>query len=213
LRHRDHSGTGQVVDLSLLEPLFSLLGPLAAEYRLIGRVRERIGNRSYNSAPRNTYRTREGQWVAISASTPAMAVRFFQAIGRSDLLAEERFATNEARVRHVDELDGVVAAEIARHTLPELLARFDAHKVGAAPVYDITQLLDDAHVRARGMIVDVAGPDGVTPMHEVIPRLLGTPGRIRWAGPHLGAHNEEIYGGELSLPEGELLRLRDEGVV
>jgi len=213
LRRRDQSGEGQVIDLSLLEPLFSLLGPLAAEYRLIGRVRERIGNRSYNSAPRNTYRTRDGRWVAISASTPGMAARFFQAIGRADLLEDERFATNEARVRHVDELDGTVAGEIARYSLPELLERFEAHKVGAAPVYDIAQLLDDPHVRARGLVVDVAGPEGVTPMHDVIPRLLGTPGRIRWAGPPLGAHNEEIYVKELSLPEAELLRLRREGVV
>lgn len=219
LRHRDASGEGQVIDLSLLEPLLSLLGPLAAEYRLIGQVRERIGNRSYNSAPRNTYRTRDGEWVAISASTPAMATRFFQAIGRADLLEDERFATNETRVRHVEELDQHVAAEIARFTLSELLERFEAHKVGAAPVYDISQLLEDPHVRARRIVVEVpqdggaGAAGGVTPMHDVIPRLLATPGRIRWSGPALGGHNEEVYLGELSLPEVEFLRLRDEGIV
>jgi crotonobetainyl-CoA:carnitine CoA-transferase CaiB-like acyl-CoA transferase len=219
LRHRDASGEGQVIDLSLLEPLFSLLGPLAAEYRLIGQVRERIGNRSYNSAPRNTYRTSDGEWVAISASTPAMATRFFQAIGRADLLENERFATNEERVRHVEELDQHVAAEIARFTLPELLERFETHRVGAAPVYDISQLLEDPHVRARRMVVEVpqdggaGAAGGVTPMHDVIPRLLATPGRIRWPGPALGGHNEEVYLGELSLPEVEFLRLRGEGIV
>jgi len=220
LRHRDQSGEGQIIDLSLLEPLFSLLGPLAAEYRLIGQVRERIGNRSYNSAPRNTYRTRDGQWVAISASTPPMAARFFQAIGRADLLAEERFATNEARVRHVDELDRHVATEIARYTLAELLERFETHKVGAAPVYDISQLLEDPQVVARRVVVDVSAAglasgagSGVTPMHDVIPRLLGTPGRIRWAGPPLGAHNAEVFLKELSLPEAEVRRLHEEGVL
>lgn len=214
LHHRDAGGRGQVIDLSLLEPLFSLLGPLAAEYGLTGRVRARIGNRSYNSAPRNTYRTREGEWIAISASTPPMAARFFEAIGRADLLREERFSTNEARVRHADELDALVAAEIARSSLPELLQRFEAHKVGVAPVYQIDQLLADPHVRARGMVVHVTGPgEATTPMHAVIPRLLETPGRIRWPGPALGAHSGEVFGAELGLSERELTGLREQGTI
>ena len=214
LYHRGQRGKGQVIDLSLLEPLFSLLGPLAAEYRLTGRVRRRIGNRTYNSAPRNTYRTRDGAWIAISASTPAMAAQFFRALGRSDLLQEERFATNEARIRHVEELDRIVGTEIARYDLNEILARFEEQGVGAAPVYDIVQFLRDPHVQARGIVVEVPGPaDGVTPMHAVIPHFSSTPGRIRWPGPALGAHNSEVLGEELALSPGELSRLQEEGVV
>ena len=214
LYHRGQRGKGQVIDLSLLEPLFSLLGPLAAEYRLTGRVRRRIGNRTYNSAPRNTYRTRDGAWIAISASTPAMAAQFFRALGRSGLLQEERFATNEARIRHVEELDRIVGTEIARYDLNEILARFEEQGVGAAPVYDIVQFLQDPHVQARGMVVEVPGPaDGVTPMHAVIPHFSRTPGRIRWPGPALGAHNSEVLGEELALSPGELSRLQEEGVV
>jgi len=214
LYHRGQRGKGQVIDLSLLEPLFSLLGPLAAEYRLTGRVRRRIGNRTYNSAPRNTYRTRDGAWIAISASTPAMAAQFFRALGRSDLLQEERFATNEARIRHVEELDRIVGTEIARYDLNEILARFEEQGVGAAPVYDIVQFLRDPHVQARGIVVEVPGPaDGVTPMHAVIPHFSRTPGRIRWPGPALGAHNSEVLGEELALSPGELSRLQEEGVV
>jgi len=214
LYHRGQRGKGQVIDLSLLEPLFSLLGPLAAEYRLTGRVRRRIGNRTYNSAPRNTYRTRDGAWIAISASTPAMAAQFFRALGRSGLLQEERFATNEARIRHVEELDRIVGTEIARYDLNEILARFEEQGVGAAPVYDIVQFLRDPHVQARGIVVEVPGPaDGVTPMHAVIPHFSRTPGRIRWPGPALGAHNSEVLGEELALSPGELSRLQEEGVV
>ena len=214
LYHRGQRGKGQVIDLSLLEPLFSLLGPLAAEYRLTGRVRRRIGNRTYNSAPRNTYRTRDGAWIAISASTPAMAAQFFRTLGRSDLLQEERFATNEARTRHVEELDRIVGTEIARYDLNEILARFEEQGVGAAPVYDIVQFLRDPHVQARGIVVEVPGPaDGVTPMHAVIPHFSSTPGRIRWPGPALGAHNSEVLGEELALSPGELSRLQEEGVV
>ena len=228
LHHRGRDGQGragggQVIDLSLLEPLFSLLGPLAAEYRLTGRIRRRIGNRTYNSAPRNTYRTNDGAWIAISASTPTMAAQFFRALGRADLLDDERFATNESRLRHVDEVDRVVGEEIGRYDLPDLLARFEEHGVGAAPVYDIAQLLADPHVQARGMVVDVpdrvdpassAGPAGrPTPMHAVIPRMDRTPGEIRWPGPALGAHNEEVYGGELALAAAERHRLHAAGVI
>ena len=217
LRQRGRDGRGQVVDLSLLEPLFSFLGPLAAEYRLTGRIRTRIGNRTYNSAPRNTYRTRDGEWIAISASTPTMAAQFFRALGRADLLDDERFATNESRLRHVDEVDRVVGEEIGRYDLPDLLARFEEHGVGSAPVYDIAQLLADPHVRFRGMVVDVpdrADPGGrPTPMHAVIPRLGRTPGEIRWPGPALGAHNDQIYGDELALAISERDRLHAGGVI
>jgi crotonobetainyl-CoA:carnitine CoA-transferase CaiB-like acyl-CoA transferase len=217
LHQRARDGRGQVLDLSLLEPLVSLLGPLAAEYRLTGRIRHRIGNRTYNAAPRNTYRTRDGRWVAVSASTAPMATQFFKALGRSDLLEDERFATNEARLRHIDEVDRVVGEEITRYDLADLLARFEKEGAGIAPVYDIAQLLADPHVQARRMVVDAtdpADPAGLpTPMHAVIPRFDRTPGEIRWPGPRLGAHNDEIFGGELALPDAERARLRGAGVI
>jgi formyl-CoA transferase len=217
LHQRDHDGRGQVIDLSLLEPLVSLLGPLAAEYRLTGRIRHRIGNRTYNAAPRNTYRTRDDRWVAVSASTAPMAAQFFKALGRTDLLEDPRFATNEARLQYVDELDRSVAEEIARYDLADLLARFEAEGAGIAPVYDIEQLLADPHVVERRMVIDVPDPADPAgrpiPMHTVIPRFDRTPGDVRWPGARLGAHNEEIYGGELAVPEAERERLRAAGVI
>jgi crotonobetainyl-CoA:carnitine CoA-transferase CaiB-like acyl-CoA transferase len=214
LRHAERTGKGQVVDLSLLEPLASVLGPVAAEYRLTGRLRERIGNRSHNAAPRNTYRTRDGQWIAVSGSTPSTATRFFQAIGRPDLLEDPRFGTNEARVQNVEALDRILSEVIAERTLAEWMDRFEAYGVTAAPVYTTAQFLEDPHVRARGAVVEVPDPElGAVPMPAPVPRLSATPGQIRHPGPGLGAHNEAVYVDELGLSRGELERLRAEGVI
>ncbi len=214
LRHAERTGQGQVIDLSLLEPLASVLGPLAAEVRLLGIVRERVGNRSWNAAPRNTYRTADGQWVAVSGSTPQTAARFFHAVGRPDLLEDPRFRTNEDRVRHVEELDRILAEIIGTRPLVEWMERFEAHEVTAAPVYTPAQFLEDPHVRARGIVVDVLDPElGHLPMMGPVPRLSATPGKIRHPGPRLGEHNEAVYREELGLSEEELEHLRREGVI
>lgn len=214
VHHARRSGNGQVIDLAILEPLFAILGPVAAEYRLAGKVRERIGNRSHNAAPRNTYRTKDGQWVAISASTPNTAVRLFEALGLPELLSDPRFATNEARVQNSETLDEILEGAIGKYTLQEVMELFARHEVTAAPVYNVPQLLADPHVQARGFVVEVADPQlGRIPMHLPLPRLTGTPGAIRWPGPPLGAHNEEIYLEELGLTNVELERLKSEGVI
>jgi len=214
VHHARRSGEGQVIDLAILEPLFAILGPVAAEYRLAGKVRERIGNRSHNAAPRNTYRTKDGQWLAISASTPNTAVRLFEALGLTELLADPRFATNEARVQNAEALDEILEEAIGRYTLQEVMELFTRHEVTAAPVYHVPQLLADPHVQARGLVVEVADPQlGRIPMHLPLPRLTGTPGAIRWPGPPLGAHNEEIYREELGLTNAELEQLKSEGVI
>lgn len=212
--HARRTGNGQVIDLAILEPLFAILGPLAAEYRLAGQVRERSGNRSYNTAPRNTYKTADGQWVAISASTPHTAARLLDALGLSELLYDPRFATNEARVQHAEALDEILGEAIRRYTLHELMVLFIRHEVTAAPVYNVSQLLADPHVRARDLVIQVQDPQlGGIPMHAPLPRLMGTPGTIRWPGPPLGAHNEEFYLSELGLTRAELERAKAQGVI
>ncbi len=213
LRHRERGGPGQVIDLSLLEPIVSILGPLAAEYQHFGIVPERIGNRAPNTAPRNTYRTSDDKWVAISASTQAMAERLLRAVGREDLLADPRFATNNARVENVQPLDAAIQAVIGARTLDENLQAFRAQGVTAGPVYDIVQFLADPHVQEREVIVEVPDDDwGTLKMHQPTPRLSATPGRIRHPGPKLGAHNAEIYG-ELGLDAAALARLAADGIV
>ncbi len=214
LRWRDQvSGRGQVVDISLYEPLLSVLGPAAAEYAQDGTVRLRQGNRSSNASPRGTYRTRDGRWVALSASTPASAAALFAALGLGRLLDDPRFATNDARVAHNDLVDAALAEAIGHRTLDEMQNLFERADLTASPVYDIADITKDPHVIARGILVDVPDPElGTVRMTAPTPRLAATPAAIDWPGPPLGAHNREVYA-EVGVGEAELEDLRREGVV
>jgi crotonobetainyl-CoA:carnitine CoA-transferase CaiB-like acyl-CoA transferase len=214
LYHRDvHKGEGQVVDVSLFESLFSLLGPLAAEYAASGKIRTRQGNRSTNSGPRGCYRTADNHWIAVSASTPNMAERFLEGYGLAALLEDSRFHTNEERVRHADELDVILSEAIGSRTLAENLVIIRERNLTAHPVQTIADIEADDHWKRLQLTVDVgAGPNRVR-MHNVIPHLSATPGEIKWAGGELGQHNEEIYCGELQMTSDELNALRSRGVV
>jgi crotonobetainyl-CoA:carnitine CoA-transferase CaiB-like acyl-CoA transferase len=214
LRHRDHvSGCGQVVDISLYEPLLSVLGPDAAGYALDGTVRERHGNTSDNASPRGTYRTRDGKWIALSASTPASAAALFDSLGLGHLLGDPRFATNDARVRHNALVDGALVEAIGERTLDELRGLFESDDLTACAVYDIADITKDPHVIARGILVDVPDPElGAVRMTAPTPRLAATPGDVRWAGPPLGAHNAEVYGA-LGISDRELEHLKRDGIV
>jgi crotonobetainyl-CoA:carnitine CoA-transferase CaiB-like acyl-CoA transferase len=214
LRHRDQvSGRGQVVDISLYEPLLSVLGPDAAGYALDGAVRERHGNTSDNASPRGTYRTREGKWVALSASTPASAKALFGALGLAHLLEDPRFATNDARVRHDELVDAALATAIGQRTLDEMRTLFESGDLTASPVYDIADITKDPHVIARGVLIDVPDPAlGAVRMTAPTPRLAATPAGVRWVGPPLGAHNGEVYG-TLGISQAELEHLKRDGIV
>jgi len=206
-------GQGQVIDLSLLEPLFSSMGPQAASFQASGRLRPRTGSRSTTAAPRNAYRTRDERWVCLSASTQAMTERLFRVIGRADLIDNPRYRTNADRVKHAAELDAIIGAFIGGMTLAENLEFFDRAEVTVGPIYDIAQIVEDPHVKAREMVV--AYPDeemGAVPMHCVVPRLSATPGAIRRPAPALGEHNREILGA-LGLGEEELAGLAAAGII
>ncbi len=214
LRWRDQvSGRGQVVDVSLYEPLVSLLGPMAAEHAQDGTVRTRQGNRSSNASPRGTYRTRDGRWVALSASTPASAAALFAGLGLGHLLDDPRFATNDARVAHNDLVDAALAEAIGQRTLDEMQQLFESADLTAAPVYDIADITKDPHVIARKFLVDVPDPElGAVRMTAPTPRLAETPAAIEWPGPPLGAHNREVYA-EVGIDDDQLEALRRDGVV
>src|SRR5688500_1014831 len=214
LRHRDQvSGRGQVVDISLYEPLLSVLGPDAAGYAVDGTVRTRHGNTSDNASPRGTYRTREGKWNALPASTPASTAALFGSLGLAHLLADPRFATNDARVRHNDLVDAALATSIGERTLDEMRGLFESSDLTACAVYDIADITKDPHVIARGILLDVADPQlGAVRMTAPTPRLTATPADVRWAGPPLGAHNAEVYGA-LGISGAELEHLKRDGIV
>jgi formyl-CoA transferase len=188
-----NGGAGQVIDLPLLEPLFNILGPQAANFRLTGKVKSRTGNRSTTTAPRGAYRTQDGHWVCLSASIQKMAERLFRAIGRPELIDDPRYATNSARLRHAEELDAIIGGFIAKRTQAENIAYFEQAEVTIGPVYDIAQILEDPHVIERELIADYPDPEmGEFPMHHVVPRLSGTPGAVRSPAPKLGEHNRAL---------------------
>ena len=206
-------GMGQVIDLPLLDPLFSFIATEAAIYRLTGSVRERTGSRSETTSPRNVFRTKDGRYIGISASIQAMAERLFRAIGREDMIADPRFRTNTDRVKNAEACEAPIVAFIAARTLAENMAVFERAEVTAAPVYDIDQFMADPHVIERAILVDLPDDDlGQLPMHNVIPRLSGTPGRLRRPAPSLGEHTAEILGG-LGLDRGVLDGLAQDGVI
>jgi crotonobetainyl-CoA:carnitine CoA-transferase CaiB-like acyl-CoA transferase len=195
LRVVERGGKGQVIDLPLLDPIISILGPDAAIYRVSGERPHRTGSRSLTTSPRNVYATKDGRYIAISASIQAMAERVFRAIGRPEMIDDPRFRTNTDRVRHIDECDGAVAEFIAQRTLDETMAIFTVAEVTANPVYEIDQLVADEHVQARGIIVEAPDAEaGSVLMHNVIPRLSDTPGKLRRAAPTLGQHTREVLG-------------------
>ena len=189
LYHRDHQhGMGQCIDLALFDSLFSLLGPLPAEYAAHGRVRSREGSRSRNSSPRGCYRTRDGRWVAVSGSTPAMAERFLRAYGLDQMLCDPKFATNEARVKHAADLDARIASAIA----------------------DIER---DPHWRERQLTIDVPADGATVRMHNVVPRFSQTPGAIEWAGGALGRDNDAFYRTELGLTCDDVQQLSADAII
>jgi crotonobetainyl-CoA:carnitine CoA-transferase CaiB-like acyl-CoA transferase len=189
-----NGGRGQVIDLSLLESIFSILGPEAAIFKLSGKARRRVGSASEGTSPRNVYATSDGGWVAISASTQAMTERLFRAIGRDELNEDPAFKTNTERVKRRDEVDAIVGGFIKQRTLADAIRFFEEAEVTAAPVYDIAQFLDDPHVQERGIVIEAPDVDmGEVPMHAIVPRLSGTPGPLRYAAPAVGQHNHEIF--------------------
>jgi crotonobetainyl-CoA:carnitine CoA-transferase CaiB-like acyl-CoA transferase len=208
-----NGGRGQVIDLPLLDPLFAILSPQAANYRLTGKMKQRTGSRSTNSAPRNAYRCKDGKYVGLSGSTQKMAERLFCAIGRPDLVDDPRFRSNADRVRHAEELDAIIEAFIAERTQAENVAFFEAAEVTIGPIYDIAQILEDPHVIEREIVADYPDPEMDTlPMHHVVPRLAGTPGSIRSPAPGLGEHNRALLR-ELGLDDPAYAELLVSGVV
>ena len=214
LRHCEvDQGKGQVVDLPLFDPLLSILGPQAALYELTGELPERLGSRSNLTAPRNSYRCRDGQFVALSASMQSMYERLMRTIGRPELIEDNRFLTNSDRVRNNDQLDRVVAQFIESHDQYDVLQIFRDAGVTVGPVHDTLGMLNDPLVKENKVMVRLPDEeiDSVV-MHNVAARLSETPGLIRSPAPTLGEHNSEILG-DIGIDETELSTLGEQGVI
>ncbi len=184
---------GQVIDLSLLEPIFSVLGPEAAIYALNGTVKERIGSASNTACPRNVYRCVDGKYVALSGSTPAVARRIFEIIGRADMNEDPRFRSNSERLKHRHLVDEAIGAWFAVRSHDEALAIMRDSGATVGPIYNIADASEDAHFSEREVIVSLDDADhGALPMHNIVPRLSETPGRFRRPAPALGEHTAEV---------------------
>jgi crotonobetainyl-CoA:carnitine CoA-transferase CaiB-like acyl-CoA transferase len=215
LYHRDaRGGRGQVIDLSLLEPLLCILGPGPTVYDQLGVVAGRHGNRSPNNAPRNAYLTRDGRWVAISASSTSVAARVMRLVGRADLVTKPWFASAGERSRRAELLDSSVQKWIAARDFDQVVAAFEDAGAALAPIYDVEQLVKDPHIIERDTITTVADEDlGPLKMQNLLFRLLESPGRIRFAGRGLGQDNERIYGERLGLDGDRIAQLHADGVI
>jgi formyl-CoA transferase len=215
LYNRDvNGGGGQYIDTSLVEPIFSLLGPQPLRYQQLDDVEERAGNRSTSSAPRNVYRTGDDRYVAISASAQPIAMRVFDAIERPELKDDPRFADNEARLENVAELDRIIQEWMDDHTREEVLDRFEECEATIAPIYNVADITADEHYRAREAVVEVPDEElGSGLVQNTYPRFSDTPGEIEHLGPALGAHNDEVYGDLLDYDEQTRADLAGEGVI
>ena len=209
LHARDGTGSGQVVDTSLIEPLMTLLGPQLTAYDLLGELQPRTGNRSSHNAPRNVYPTADGSWVAVSASATSIAER----VARLDLAERPWFATGSGRVTHVDEVDEAVATWIAARARDDVLAAFEAAEAAIAPIYDARDVLADPHLQAIGAIASIEDDElGPVKITNLISRLSDTPGEIEWTGRRHGADTDAVLA-ELGIAPAELERLRAARVV
>ena len=215
LYHRDvHGGGGQLVDVSLIEPLARLIERSTLAFDQLGVLHARVGNRLDASAPRNAYRTGDGKWLAVSSASPSIAVRVFRAIGRDDLAEDDDYVDPVKRQERALEVDGLVAEWVAGRTLADAMAVFEAAQVTAAPIYDAEQLLADEHLRARGTFVQVEDPDfGTVTVQGPVAQLSETPGRIEHLGRGLGADNDAVFGELLGLDAGRLDALRLAGAI
>ncbi|MCQ9180229.1 CoA transferase [Streptomyces sp. IBSBF 2953] len=213
LAARDRTGEGQVVDMAIIEPILTVLGPQPLWYDQLGYVQARTGNRSANNAPRNTYRTADGGWVAVSTSAQSVAERVMRLVGRPDLIDEPWFATGADRAAHADVLDEAVGVWIAARTRTDVLAAFEKAEAAVAPVQDVRDVMTDPQYQALDTITAVDDPElGRIRMQNVLFRLSATPGAIRWAGRPHGADTEAVLT-ELGLTPAELTALRTEGAL
>jgi crotonobetainyl-CoA:carnitine CoA-transferase CaiB-like acyl-CoA transferase len=213
LRARESTGAGQVVDMSIIEPILTVLGAQPTIYDQLGIVPPRTGNRSVNNAPRNTYRCADGSWVAVSTSAQNIAERVMRLVGRPEYIGEPWFATGAGRVEHAAELDEAVAEWVAARTRDEVLTAFEEAQAAVAPIYDVRDVLTDPQLTALDAVTTVEDPElGPLRMQNVMFRLSDTPGEIRWTGRPHGADTSGLLS-ELGLSVSDIETLREKGVV
>jgi crotonobetainyl-CoA:carnitine CoA-transferase CaiB-like acyl-CoA transferase len=213
LWHRQRSGRGQVIDMNILQPIMTAVGPAPTVYQQLGIIEERHGNRSTNNAPRNTYRTADGKWVAVSTSAQRIAERVMRLVGHPEVIDEPWFQSGHGRAQHVDLLDNYVGDWIVQRSRDEVLDAFTEAGAAIGAVYNAQDLVEDPHVRATQMLLEVPDEDlGPMLQHNVMWRLTETPGRIRFTGRGLGQDTDTVLA-ELGYDDDQIAELRKNEVV
>lgn len=213
LRHRDRTGEGQVIDMSLLEPIMAAVGPGPTVYHQLGEIGKRNGNRSTNNAPRNIYRTSDDGWVAVSTSAQRIAERVMELVGHPEVIGEPWFASGGGRAEHVDMLDDYVGGWIVQRTRDEVIEAFTEAGAAIGPVYDAKDIVEDPHIRETEMLVEVDDADlGPLLQHNVMWRMSKSPGEIRFTGRDLGQDTEEVLTA-VGVAADEITELKENGVI
>jgi crotonobetainyl-CoA:carnitine CoA-transferase CaiB-like acyl-CoA transferase len=207
-------GLGQVIDVSLFEPLFRLCIPHVTMYDQLGIVRERVGNDFPDAAPRSLYRTADDRWLGLSATSQSTFQTLVEAIGMPELAQDPRFPNNVARVEHKDALNAILQGWLGRRSLAEIMAQLVPAGGVVGPVYTADQIVTDPHYQAREDILPVDDPDlGRTKVLGVVPKFSQTPGAVEHLGPALGEHNRQVYGGWLGLSESAVEEFKLRGII
>ena len=218
LYHRDASGNpdtkGQVVDVSLFEPLFRLCIPHITMFDMLGINRERVGNDFPDAAPRNLYKTGDDRWLGLSATSQSTFESLAKAMGMPDLIDRPEFKDNAARLDNREVLNDELQGWLGQRDLQETMDQLIPSGGVVGPVYDAPQIMADPHYLAREDIIDIDDPElGKTKMLGVVPKFSKTPGSVQHAGPTVGEHNQHIYNSWLGLPADKLSQLSEEGTI
>ncbi len=212
-RARNPGSAGQVVDTALYEAVFNMLEGVVPEYDGAGVVREPSGSTITGIVPTNTYLCNDGKYIIIGANGDSIFKRLCETMGRPDMAADPRLADNAGRVEHEAEIDAVIAAWCGSQGSGSALDALELARVPSGPIYSVADMLKDPHYQARGLFEDVALPRGNLKIPALVPKLSNTPGHTGWAGPELGAFNQEVYGEMLGLSASELENLRQQGII
>lgn len=210
---RQRDGQGQHVDMSLIEPMLSALGPQVTIFDQLGLMPKRLGNRSENNAPRNLYETSDGRWLAVSTSSQSIAERVIEVVGHGGYVEQEWFKSAEGRVEHADELDDAVASWVRTKSSEEALTAFREAHAAASLVYNAQDIIEDEQYRALDSVIEIDDQDlGAMKMLNVPFRMSHTPGRVEWTGRSHGQDTDEVLFG-LGVDEERIADLRAHGVI
>lgn len=208
-----NGGKGQVIDLALLDAMHAIMGPEAMILKMTDTIKERVGNASNTAAPRDVYRTKDGAYIALSASIQTMTERVFRTIGREDMIDDPRYNTNQNRVRHKDEVNGAVAEWVGARNRDEVMEIFEREEITASPIYDPRDMERDPHFIERELIVELPDEEiGSAPMHNIVPRFSETPGTFRYPAPKIGADTDAVLE-DIGIDDTARAELKASGII